>query len=65
MLSVLLIQPMGPLGAAIRRCNGRLRMLPYVMRVGVGSGDLCVVGVIASPLASARLRDELLAKIPK
>jgi len=26
---------------------------------------LCVVGVIASPLASARLRDELLAKIPK
>jgi hypothetical protein len=45
MLSVLLIQPMGPLRAAIRRCNGRLRMLPYVMRVGVGSGDPIVIAL--------------------
>ena len=113
MLSVLLIQPMGPLGAAIaviasdlliqfgllgiiilRQTLQRpfahiavlLALMVAVTLCGWGLGAairsllpwtgltrfvaecalwLCVVGVIASPLVSARLRDELVAKIPK
>ena len=113
MLSVLLIRPMGPLGAAIaviasdlliqfgllgiiilrqtlQRPFAHIAVLVALMVTvtlcgwGLGAAIrsllpwagvtrfvaecalwLCVVGVIASPLASARLRDELVAKIPK
>jgi hypothetical protein len=113
MLSVLLIQPMGPLGAAIaviasdlliqfgllgivilrqtlQRPFAHIAVLVGLMVTvtlcgwGLGAAIrsllpwagltrfvaecalwLCVVGVIASPLLSARLRDELVAKIPK
>ncbi len=113
MLSVLLIRPMGPLGAAIavitsdlliqfgllgiiilrqtlQRPFAHIAVLVALMVTltlcgwGLGAAIrsllpwagvtrfvaecalwLCVVGVIASPLLSARLRDELVAKIPK
>ena len=112
-LSVLLIQRMGPLGAAIAVIASDLSiqfgllgviilrqtlqrpfahvavlvaLMVLVTLCGWGLGTairsllpwagltrfvaecalwLCVVAVIASPLASARLRDELVAKIPK
>ena len=113
MLSVLLIQPMGPLGAAVAVIASDLliqfgllgiiilrqtlqrpfahvavlvALMVAVTLCGWGLGAvirsllpwagltrfvaecvlwLCLVGVIASPLASARLRDVLAAKIPK